>query len=1243
MRQFDKIIIQLRRSLLYALAVFVVTAAVALSVARIFLPEVQGYKEGIEQKLGEFIEQNVQIDEVDARLIGFTPTIIFKGVHLIDDSGVKELIAFKEAHLGIAVFQSLLQRTLVPSDFSIVGTVISVLQRQDGGYSIQGFDISGLDTGNGFDAKISEELAHWLLEQASISIKDSVVVWKQKNHKTWYRFENVNAVLHNRAERHQLTGSFEPPQSMGEHSRIAMDVRGDLLEPEKWQGLVYVNCKGTRISNLGIQPEIKGIKVRDGIADYELWGEWAEGGFRHLAGEVAVQGMELENTKTGKMSSIDTLNGRFDWQGDLSDWKLRIDQLEFVTQGSAWKQASVIAGWRQSEKDKSEFSLGLSYAKIDDVKNLLLKSGLYNGRMVEMLGGLDPTGEISNLDIDYIQRNKGKDSYRLNMDVENLGFKAWRHIPGIYGLNARISLNDTSGRFRLDGRNVILNSPGLFRQSIALDDIAGDFYVHNSGNGWVLQSNDFAAKNADFNLALGLMLMLPDNKKSPYLDLQMALREVNIAGIYKYQPARLMKEKLVAWIDNSFKSGRAPEINFVFRGWSNDFPFRQYAGVLNGDFVATGVAMDYFPGWPGLDGLEAKGEFTERGILVRSDKAGLYNGKLTHLTAGIDDFKRPILRVSGDADSTTHDGFHFFAKTPVGIRAERFVSQTRFAGDIHTHLTFSVALDKDLAKQYKRRFDGYVETANSAMYLMHEQMDVTEIKGRLYFSDKKYHGEGITAKILQGKAGISVSSRMVGVKPVMELMGEGSFDAVMLDRRMKKLGMMRISGQLPWKGKLILGYQKPGSEAWEPARMWIKSDLVGVAIDLPEPFYKAAETSRHTEIHTTFLPDLKTVLSVQYGDRVSTAMRLNNFYFPARIEIGEMKLSAGKAKLPDKNEFRLSGVVNNLDQYGWRDVMQEHYDKYKKLSTRPIVEVPVVVDFAYVSVPFDKTRTKLRKRYTSPLVIPAFNGQVRRFVFAGKDIGKLEFDSRRDRRGLAFDKFRVTSTYMELNGKGTWHYVNDRHETRIQATLKSQNFGKLMANIGFPDKMEGGDGKVSVDLHWGYPFYVFQPAYTNGTVKVSVEDGVVKAINPGAGRFLGLLNLSTLPRRLLLDFDDVGSGFGFDKITGNITLKNGTATTDDLAVDSTVADILAVGRVDLRKKELDQIVTVTPQVAGTMPVVSGLLMGTGVIPLVWLFERMFGSDMDKSMSRQYHISGPWDKPKVERIDKEDDSEQTPAG
>lgn len=445
MQQFEKIFIQLRRSMLYALAVFVVTAAVALSVARMFLPEVHGYKENIEQKLGELIEQNVHIQEVDARLIGFTPTIVFKGVKLIDDSGVKELISFNEAHLGIAVFQSLMQGTLVPSDFSIVGTTISLLQRQDGGYLVQGFDISELDTVAALDSKISEELASWLLEQSSISIKDSVVIWKKKNDKTWQRFENVNAVLHNRDERHQLTGSFELPEGMGQQSRIAMEVQGDLLEPEKWQGLVYINSKGIRFSRLGIRPEFKDLVIKDGITDYELWGEWADGGFKKVSGDIAVYDVEIENIKTSKMARIDELKGKFDWQGKSSNWELRIDELTFVTQGSIWKESSVVASWEETDKNNSELGLHLSYAKIEDVRILLLKSGLYDGKEAEMLAGLSPTGEVSNLNVYYIQSENEKDRYSFNANIVGLGIKPWNKVPGIYGVNAKISLNESYG------------------------------------------------------------------------------------------------------------------------------------------------------------------------------------------------------------------------------------------------------------------------------------------------------------------------------------------------------------------------------------------------------------------------------------------------------------------------------------------------------------------------------------------------------------------------------------------------------------------------------------------------------------------------------------------------------------------------------------------------------------------------------------------------------------------------------
>src|SRR3546814_18629844 len=72
---------------------------------------------------------------------------------------------------------------------------------------------------------------------------------------------------------------------------------------------------------------------------------------------------------------------------------------------------------------------------------------------------------------------------------------------------------------------------------------------------------------------------------------------------------------------------------------------------------------------------------------------------------------------------------------------------------------------------------------------------------------------------------------------------------------------------------------------------------------------------------------------------------------------------------------------------------------------------------------------------------------------------------------------------------------------------------------------------------------------TNGRVDLEAEDGQLRAVKPGAGRVLGLLNFYALPRRLLLNFSDVvDEGLGFDHINGHFDLGGGAATTDDLTI-----------------------------------------------------------------------------------------------
>ncbi|MDH5447011.1 MAG: DUF3971 domain-containing protein [Gammaproteobacteria bacterium] len=1238
MKLSDKTIIQIRRSIIYAIAIFVVTSAVMLSIARVILPQVQGYRENIQLKLGEIIGKKVTLDSIDARLVGLTPTLIFKGFHLYDNSGDKEIVAFKEVHLGISVIESISRKALIPKDLSILGTKVYILQKEDGSFLLQGVDIVEL-VESGQDSVISEELAKWLMEQTSLKLDKSTIVLKLKKKKS-YTFNNVNLTIKNRLNRHQLTGSVELPERVGKQANIAMDITGDLLKPAEWAGLVYLESKEFRLSSFGIQPQYRKLKIIDGVSAFSLWGEWENGIIQEVSGDVSIKDVEVANNKTNTISRIDQLNAKFDWFGKSDNWKLQLADIEFKRDDSVWKESSVYLSWENDKDNNSKLDFNLEYAKLDDIKPIIKEFNLIDDKHKIYTHKFKPTGEIHNLNLSLKRNGETVQAYSVAASLTDFGISPTDNSPGVFGVNAQLNLNEEYGYLEIDTQQILFNYPKLFRYPVTLSSLKTRLDFLNTDTGWLIKTDNISAANNELEVSAGMMMYLPVAKKASYLDFNLSFGKLDLTKIYKYQPTAMMKEKLVKWIDESFIAGTVNELDVAYRGWSNRFPFRQYSGVLNGSFHTTNVEMHYFPGWPQLEGLEARGEFTNVGIKVKALKASIHGGDIQNLVVTVEDFKKPILVAKGDAYSTTHNGFNFFAKTPVGKRSKRFVSKTIFKGDIHTNMTFSVALDKDLAKTYKKRFSGYVETKNSELHMMHNRMPVTDIQGKVYFSDKKHHGEDISAKLLGGPAKIRVSSKIIGIKPVATVHGEGKFDAVMLDRNFKKLGLMRIYGTIPWQGEITLGHQKSvNSIEREPAKMWLKSDLAGVEIDLPEPYRKPPEIARPTMLKSTFLPEIKTILNIQYGDRMSTEMRVNNNYFPARIEIGEMKLSAGKAKLPDKDEFRLSGVVNNADQYKWREVMQEHYNKYRKLRTRPIVDVPVIVDFAYVSVPFDKEKAKPRKRYTSPVIMPAFKGQVREFVFAGKKIGKVEFDSRKDKLGLVFDRLSITSPEMKYSGTMTWHYINNWHKTKALGKFTINNAGKLTERFGFPDKVKDGEGTISINFNWDNPFYVFRPGYTNGRINIKLEDGIVTAINPGAGRFLGLLNISTLPRRLLLDFKDAGSGFAFDEITGNIDLKNGVAKTTDLSVDSTIADILAVGKVDLRNKKLDQVVTVTPQIAGTMPVVSGLLMGTGVIPLVWLFERMFGSDMDRSLSRQYHISGPWSKPAVVRLDKDEDEDE----
>jgi uncharacterized protein YhdP len=154
----------------------------------------------------------------------------------------------------------------------------------------------------------------------------------------------------------------------------------------------------------------------------------------------------------------------------------------------------------------------------------------------------------------------------------------------------------------------------------------------------------------------------------------------------------------------------------------------------------------------------------------------------------------------------------------------------------------------------------------------------------------------------------------------------------------------------------------------------------------------------------------------------------------------------------------------------------------------------------------------------------------------------------------------------------------------------------------------------------------------NGTLKVNLEDGRLRDIEPGAGRMLGLLSVAQLPRRLALDFRDVtGEGLAFNRVSGDFEIRAGNAFTENLLLKGSAIDMGIVGRTGLASEDYDQTIVVSGNPSGPMAVVGALAAGPVIGAGVLVLSQLFKDQLQGLTRAYYHVTGPWSAPVVERI------------
>lgn len=269
---------------------------------------------------------------------------------------------------------------------------------------------------------------------------------------------------------------------------------------------------------------------------------------------------------------------------------------------------------------------------------------------------------------------------------------------------------------------------------------------------------------------------------------------------------------------------------------------------------------------------------------------------------------------------------------------------------------------------------------------------------------------------------------------------------------------------------------------------------------------------------------------------------------------------------------------------------------------------------------------------TDPRGLPALRLSVDDLRLNGHPLGHLKLAADAVRNGLriADGGFGLHGAGTDLDGGGEWLMTPTGASTRLSLKLQSPAIGETLAAFGFDAGIQRGKATVTADLYWPRSVDDLDAAALSGVLHADIGEGQLLEVEPGVGRVLGLVSLSAIARRLTLDFRDFfGSGFAFDEIRARLRFDDGISHTEHFRMDGPAARVEVSGSADLRRREVDQHVVVTPRMGAALPLAGAIAAGPVGAAAGLVLDRVVGRGIDRIGRREYAIRGPWKAPKVE--------------
>ena len=1232
----------------------IVLAAVVLSLRYFILPNIQQYRETIARHVSEAARQQISIGDIRASWDGMQPHLDLYTVEILDAQN-RPVLTLKHVETSLSWLSLPLAEPRL-SHLVIHQPKLTVRREADGTIYVAGISMSGPSR---------PELPNWLLRQSSIDVIDASVTWEDELRQAPpLSLDKLTLHLSNPAwesfvGRHRF-GLRATPSAGASHP---IDIRGNVLgkdvsRPEQWRGTLYAKVEGTDIAAWRTWIPYP-FDLKKGYGATQFWLDFSRGQADELVSDVVLSDVVTRLGEQLPETSLDKLSARFYWKRMTDGQEIRAERVKLVSDGLHLQNGKMrLRNRLVDNKERTEGSIFLDSVNLEQLEAFTGHFPIEQD-IRDTLQQIAPKGQLSQFEFDWNGTPTSLESYDLKSRFSKLAMAPYKSFPGFTGLSGDIEASQDGGKLSLDSSKVQMEFRDVLRWPIPADKLTAQASWKRQGGKLEVKVPLLSVQSPHLSGTIKASYQHGGEGRGT-LDLEGNLDRADGIFAHFYYPTMLSANTL-HWLDTSILHGQGKDVKVIVKGNLDQFPWKDGKGGLFqvSAKVSEGV-LDYAEGWPEIDNINLDLLFRGNRMELNASQGFLYGNRINKAKIVIPalDAANPELEITGTLQSPAAELIKYVNNSPILNAIDGFTKDMQASGS--GQLSLGLRIPLSTAGEGFRVKGSYL-LKNGSLKVGAEVPPLEQVNGRLDFTESTIKAENVKAQVYGNPIQFTLRNDPSGA---VDINAAGSIDDAAIRQLTSNPLAGNIHGRTDWTGKIKL---RDGR-----TEMLFKSSLTGISLSLPAPFAKSWDDQLPLQFEQTLMDDSRDQISFNLGNVVSAKLLRAPRNGRIQVERGEIALGA-EATLPEQPGTVVKGHLDYLDWEQWQSLSDGKSDggdfavdradlsiraldifgrriNDVRLQARQISDGWVSAlqsreingDITWMREGNGKVVARL-KSLTTPQAAPAklsasdapqardssypeLDIVAESFEHKAKQLGRLELLATQQGSDWNIDKLNLSNPESTLSVSGKWSNWRRRPNTRLNIHWQISDLGGTVTRYGYPDTIKGGNATLNGQLSWPGGPHNFDPAQLNGKLALDAKHGQFLKVKPGVGRLFSVLSLQNLPRRLLLDFSDVfSSGFGFDRISGNVRIDQGIMKSDDFEMIGPTALVQISGETDLQHETQKLHIRVIPSISDSLSL-AALAGGPAVGIAAFVAQKLLKDPINKLASYEYDIAGTWDDP-----------------